>query len=120
MYSGPREGGILSCPAKGQPRSDAAERTSASEQCPFQQGRHLPRGTLRQSSGRQVLRARNFWSFLTEAAPKHTSVALVRRLRPLYADHPDRLRLSIHDGVAHRVVGHPHTSLSLSLLLLGA
>ncbi len=36
-------------------------------------------------------------------APKHTSVALMQKLRPLYAEHPERLRLSIHDGVAHRV-----------------
>lgn len=36
-------------------------------------------------------------------SPKHTSVALYQSLLPLYADHPERLRLGIHDGVDHRV-----------------
>jgi dipeptidyl aminopeptidase/acylaminoacyl peptidase len=34
-------------------------------------------------------------------APKIYSVDLYRALKPRYADHPDRLRLNVHDGVAH-------------------
>jgi dienelactone hydrolase len=36
-------------------------------------------------------------------SPKKYSVDLYRELRPLYAEHPERLRLSIHDDAAHRV-----------------
>lgn len=36
-------------------------------------------------------------------APKVYSVKLYRALQPLYAGHPDRLKLSVYDGVAHRV-----------------
>ncbi len=36
------------------------------------------------------------------AQPKSYSVKAYRELLPLYADHPDRLRLSINDGVGHR------------------
>jgi uncharacterized protein len=36
--------------------------------------------------------------------PKHTSVMLYQTLCPLYNQHPDRLKLSIYDGVDHRVV----------------
>lgn len=36
-------------------------------------------------------------------SPKKHSVDLYRVLKPLYAEHPERLRLSIHDDAAHRV-----------------
>jgi dienelactone hydrolase len=34
-------------------------------------------------------------------APKHYSVDLYRMLKPRYADHPERLRLTIHDDAGH-------------------
>jgi hypothetical protein len=36
-------------------------------------------------------------------SPKKYCVDLYRVLKPLYAEHPERLRLSIHDDAAHRV-----------------
>ncbi len=36
-------------------------------------------------------------------APKHYSVDLYRALKPRYADHPERLRLNIHDEAGHRL-----------------
>jgi hypothetical protein len=36
-------------------------------------------------------------------APKYHSVRLYEKLLPAYHVHPDRLKLSIYDGIPHRV-----------------
>ena len=36
-------------------------------------------------------------------SPKKYSVDLYRTLKPLYAKHPERLRLNIHDDTGHEV-----------------
>ena len=35
--------------------------------------------------------------------PKQHAVDLYRQLKPLYAEHPDQLRLNIQDGAGHEL-----------------